>query len=155
MLDCGNGGHWRCRCWAIISQQVRAWRGFRPAGQGRQDNQRHSKDDQNSEHETPHSLKATSHCYSHGNPATHHTIMAPSGWGLTRAQRVCKCMRVPIRGVHPKRRDTQGIWGLLTRGGRLDGLMVPVLSTVYVGGPECTVDGTVFEMWLGALGRLE
>ena len=32
--------------------------------------QRHSKDDQNSEHETAHSLKATSHCYSHGNPAT-------------------------------------------------------------------------------------
>ena len=27
----------------------------------------------------------------------------------------------------------------------------PVLSTVPYGGPECTVGGTVFEMWLGAL----
>ena len=27
----------------------------------------------------------------------------------------------------------------------------PVLSTVKLGGPECTVGGTIFEMWLGAL----
>ena len=25
-----------------------------------------------------------------------------------------------------------------------------VLSTVKIGGPEWTVDGTIFEMWLGA-----
>ena len=27
----------------------------------------------------------------------------------------------------------------------------PVLFTVHRGGPECTVGGTVFEMWLGNL----
>ncbi len=29
--------------------------------------------------------------------------------------------------------------------------IVKVLDFVQVGGPECTVDSTLFEMWLGAL----
>ena len=30
-------------------------------------------------------------------------------------------------------------------------LITKVLDFVQLGGPECTVGGTVFEMWLGAL----
>ena len=30
-------------------------------------------------------------------------------------------------------------------------LITKVLDFVQLGGPECTVDGTIFEMWLGGL----